>query len=241
MDFFVIFGFILLGYVLLELFGLCEIVNARYFRKWNKIKIPPKEENQCTRSIRMAFYNRFPRIRMVKDIFPFFSCLHYYYIDKGYNCAQKFPEFNSNGFHDAIIVTHGEYSKRMTYGEGIDLIIKKFQKSKIPYKIYDCQNICDFIPIVKNPLTKNLWIFGHGDRGGILIGFDYLDYKEAFQLNPQEHEILKKDHIYQFHCNCGVNPSLADILSDGKGYVCYTYRSQLQNREHIRQILEMFD
>ena len=49
-----------------------------------------------------------------------------------------------------------------------------------------------------------------------------------------------KNYIYQLHCNQGREPSLADYLSEGRGFVDNEIRDLAKNRVQIGQILRMF-
>lgn len=233
MDSGLILLFILLLYPLSQVMGILEILSAKYVHTWKTVIKEPEEEDRF--SILLYEINKkYPLIRKMVDRLPECSLIHRYYMNKGFDCASKYPECDSNVPHDAIVIAHGDYSQKLGYGDGVELIIIKFRNSRIPYRVYDCQNVSAFRDAVMNPLARNIWIFGHGDRGGIRIGFVYLEYKKEFEM----YRDLKKAYIYQFHCNSGTKPSLADLLSDGRGYVSNTFRDELQNREHVRQILE---
>ncbi len=235
LEIFLILLFIL-AYPVFEFIFLLDIINARYIKTWDKVIIPPKKEHQLFSDLRFRFLNHFPKIRIFQDRLPEFLFIHRYFMNRGYICMLKHPDYNPEIPHNGIIIAHGEYSQKLGYGDGVDLIIQKFHEKNIAYKIYDCQSIRNFKDIVRNPMVKKIWIFGHGERGGIRIGFECLEYQVEFHNEP---ESIKKDYIHQFHCNGGIKPSLADLLSDGRGYVSNTYRTQLQNREHVRQILEL--
>jgi len=225
---------LILIYVASQILFILEIFYTRYFQTWKGVIKEAKEEDRFSTSL-SELKKIFPIIRKSVDRLPEGSLIHRYYMTKGFDFASKHPEYDSNVPHDAIIIAHGDYSHKLGYGDGVDLIIKKFQESQIPYRIYDCQSVSAFKSVVMNRLARNLWIFGHGNRGGIRIGFDYLEYQKEFEMRLD----LKKEYIYQFHCNSGTKPSLADLLSGGRGYVSNTFRDELQNREHVRQILKI--
>jgi len=119
-------------------------------------------------------------------------------------------EFNSHGFHHAIIIAHkinavnGEYNKS-DYLSGIDLLIEKFQKhpNKINYKIYEVDSKEQVIPIINDDRTTHLWIFGHGQRNKLRFQSGNLCYFEV-------RDAPKKQFIGQYHCNTLIGNSLAD-------------------------------
>jgi len=93
------------------------------------------------------------------------------------------------------------------------------------------QNPLDkFEEIVRNENSVNLWLFGHGRRCGIACGTQLMKYETLKNAHP-------KRYIYQFHCNPAIKTSLAKYLSKGRGYVSNQDNHPVENREHIKQIL----
>ena len=86
-----------------------------------------------------------------------------------------------------------------------------------------------------NPSISSVWIFGHGNRGGVGFGDSFYDYS---QLKARD---IKKDYIYQFHCNPGLYESLASIVSDGRGYVNNKVNNPYSNYWNTYEILKSFD
>lgn len=101
----------------------------------------------------------------------------------------------------------------------------------MPYKLYHCYDLNTFEGIVRNQKAVNLWIFGHGSRGSISCGNQSIRYKKLRNAPA-------KRYIYQFHCNHGNEDSLAEYLSNGRGFVNNRTRDVIQNRVQIKQIVK---
>ena len=137
----------------------------------------------------------------------------------------------SDNEHDAIIIVHEKIAEKYMYGCGIDLLIDFFMEKEIPYKLYHCYDLNTFEEIVRNQKAVNLWLFGHGSRGSIFCGNKDIKYEKL-------KDAPRKGYVYQFHCNSGNDKSLAEYLSNGRGYVNNRTSNMIQNREHIKQILK---
>lgn len=140
-----------------------------------------------------------------------FSCYGVYFLRK-----ERLKTPNEKETHNAIIITHYKHQiKTPVYSDGFPKLIKNFQKNGIPYVIYNCYEPNDFKNVVYNPYAQNLWIFGHGFRGGLNFGAGRNQYYHELTDAP------KKFFIGQFHCNPQTHPSeqsLAEIIST-YGYV----------------------
>ena len=146
---------------------------------------------------------------------------------------ERLREIKPQEPHDAIIICHYEHHlKYPPYGDGIAELMNNFHRKNIPYITYECSEPDDFKPIVYNPKTKNLWIFGHGTRSSLNFGTGYE------QLYIELKDAPKKLFIGQFHCNGRENPdekSLADLIST-YGYVT----PGLLDTEEIRRAIHAF-
>jgi hypothetical protein len=146
------------------------------------------------------------------------------------------PDFLSSKEHDGIIViVYNKLSSSAMFGCGIDLLINHF-KNNNPYKIYLCHDENEFLKIINNPKMIRIWIFGHGDRGGVSFTDGYCNYEELVKkIDP---ESKKKDAIYQFHCNVGYKRSLVQLLPVKKGFVNHSINDEWAIREYIKNIIE---
>jgi hypothetical protein len=160
-----------------------------------------------------------------------------YNIINGWIMAQNEPSFQKDKPHIGIILIeyHEFFGKEYLYGFGLDLLINHF-RNKTPYAIYPCKTKERFGEIIKDSNVKSIWIFGHGDHGGIRYSATkkILDYKKLVNTLPHD---LKKESIYQMHCNSGNCPSLVHLLSDDRGFVNNTTNSMFKTRTFIREIL----
>ena len=149
-----------------------------------------------------------------------------------YFIVEKYPEYQSENDHHAIIVASYPKQELIHYPSGVDLLIRHFLKNKEPYKIYRCFNPPRFKEVIEDGKAKNLWIFGHGSRGSIQFGKkDKLCYSEFEGLN------LPKVWIAQFHCCHKMEKSLADYLHPQESFISTSYRRGIQNRKDIKDIL----
>lgn len=193
-------------------------------------KAPPDTIPYKHSKIRTYLYKNLYFFMKFEDWIFYLPVYWAYCIDKGWKRAQNYPQFKSDNEHDAIVVVHEKFAKKCFYGDGIDLLIDFFKEQDIPYKLYHCYNLDTFEMIVRNANAVNLWLFGHGRRGGIACGNQSVEYEKFKNANP-------KRYIYQFHCNPGTETSLAEYLSNGRGYVSNRVNHPVENREHIKQIL----
>jgi hypothetical protein len=214
------------GYILIQKIRYSKFVD------WKKSQEAiPTNNSYGILSCLLKFYY-FLKLRDLIRIVLFYSTPYTaYYIRKGWYSAETYLQFMSDNEHDAIIIVHEKFAKKCMYGDGIDILIEFFRGKGIPYKLYACYDLNTFEGIVRNQNAINLWIFGHGSRGEIKCGNQSLKYEKLKDAPP-------KRYIYQFHCNLGNDASLAEYLSNGRGFVSNRLRDIVQNREQIKQILE---
>lgn len=129
------------------------------------------------------------------------------------NLIKQEEEFNSVEPHHAIIIAHKMEKKNGSfpikdYAGGVDIVIMALRRHNppLPYHIYDIDTIHEGVEVIKNPNTKWLWIFGHGQRNKLRFSDGFLCY---FLLK----NIPKKEFIGQYHCNSPLGNSLADYLN----------------------------
>jgi hypothetical protein len=166
----------------------------------------------------------------------YYSICLFYYIHKGWSMANQKPHFENHKNHVGIIVNiyHDYFGREYCFGFGVDLLIKFFD-NKTPYSVYRCRTKEDFFNIVSNPRVTSIWIFGHGDHGGIRCGDGMFDYRELFgKLSPN---FPKKESIYQMHCNDGNLPALVDLLANGRGFVNNSKNYPYGLRHYVNKIL----
>jgi hypothetical protein len=142
-----------------------------------------------------------------------------------------------NEEHNAIIIgIYNRFAQSALLGSGIDLLIDSFNEIGEKYRVYFVKNRKEFFSIVNSSTTSKIWIFSHGDRGGIKFPYRYCSYRDLVKrMSP---ESLKKEAVYQFHCNPGNDPSLAELLSVKKGFVNHRINDSSGIQEYIRIILE---
>lgn len=106
-------------------------------------------------------------------------------------------EYNSDKTHTGIIIPHN--TKRVYDCSGMDalylaelLVLNKTE----PFRIYFCDTMLEAVQVIANPEICNLWIFGHGSKGGVALTDGVLYYDTLLDKN-----IEKKGYIHQFHCN----------------------------------------
>ena len=222
--------FLIIGFVL-NVKPLLEIICYSKFKTWKKMKdLPPKATPRTGGYLLENFILKY------QDFIFYLVILTACYINKGRKSAQSYPQFMSDNEHDAIIIVHEKIAEKCMYGCGIDMVIDFFRKNKIPYKLYHCYDLNTFEKIVRDQNQKsgkavNLWLFGHGSRGSIFCGNKDIKYEKL-------KDAPRKRYVYQFHCNSGNDKSLAEYLSNGRGYVNNRASNMIQNREHIKQILK---
>lgn len=202
----------------------------KYWYSRSDWKAPPDPTPYEPSKRRRYLYNNFYFIMKFRDWIFYLPAYWSYCIDKGWISGQNYSHFKSDKEHDAIVVVHEKFAKKCFYGWGIDLLINFFMEKEVPYKVYHCYTLDKFEEIVRNENVVNLWLFGHGRRGGIASGNQLMEYRTLKNAHP-------KRYIYQFHCNPGNETSLAEYLSNGLGYVSNRSTAMVENREHIKQIL----
>ena len=134
--------------------------------------------------------------------------------------------------HNGIVLCHGDRSSLPLYGFGAEQLLDYFLKRHIPYQMYNCFTVDDFASVVQNDAVQVMWIFGHGDRGGVCLRDGYLSY-----VTIPNAGLHKKIAVYQLHCNGGTDKPLSRIVVDGWDFGEDHVRSGYENRAHIEQIL----
>jgi hypothetical protein len=206
-----------------------------------EFKNPTMTNNDCNHyhAKDLTYFEKFSALAKTNlEVWFFYGFLFAAYnIVNGWIIAQNEPSFQKDKPHVGIIIIeyHDYFGKEYLYGFGLDLLINYF-RGKIPYAIYPCKTKERFGEIIKDNNVKSIWIFGHGDHGGIRYSATkkILDYKELVATLPSD---LKKDSIYQMHCNSGNCPSLAHLLSGDRGFVNNTANSMFKTHTFIREIL----
>jgi len=160
-----------------------------------------------------------------------------YLIGKDWLSACKNSEMLSSENHDAIVVpVYNRFSSSAMMGFGIDLLINFFHDNNHPFKIYLCETRENFLSVLNTRKAKRIWIFGHGNRGGVAFSNGSWLYSDLFiKLTSDGKE---KEAIYQFHCNPGNKLSLVELLSVKKGFVNHSINDQYAIREYLTQIIK---
>ena len=141
-------------------------------RKIFKISPPPKECHCPSPSAGFVYF------KPIKDYLSFLCLIGINYSSKGWLAIDKNPFYKKNESHDGFILVHEQFAEISFYGEGFDILIDFFKDHHLPYNVYLCHSLEEFKNVVNNPIVVNLWIFGHGSRGGIGCRKDKLNYKE---------------------------------------------------------------
>lgn len=142
----------------------------------------------------------------------------------------EYPELNCENAHDAIIIPHYKSGmKELNIDDCIYLLITTFQQIKRPYKVYHIFSKKSFVDIYENQGVIRMWIFGHGEHGGLKFREGFIDYSTL----KEPPEVISKEFIAQFHCNFGKKKSLAEINQSEASYVSNFFRLGLQNRLFI--------
>lgn len=176
-------------------------------------------------------------VQIIVPIFGFlFFLLIFFYFpfifitqNRGKKYMEKNPaslDFNENQLHHALILLISQLPDD-SIACGLSVLIKSLLKKNCNFKLYYCHNCEEVKNVLKNKYTSDIWIFGHGWRGG--LGFknkqtlkewifrenkgECLDYNEILQ---DISEYPKKRFIAQLHCNYKnskrCNISLPEIL-----------------------------
>jgi hypothetical protein len=144
-----------------------------------------------------------------------------------YQKSVKFPELLNAETHTGIFFLHyDELASECFTADCIALLIENFQKYQISYKVYHCYNRNDFENHYIEITVTKLWIIGHGEKKGIRINKDILEYSLLPLVHP-------KECIAQLHCNPGDGPSLIDINRPRTSFVTNFNRMTFQNRTLI--------
>jgi hypothetical protein len=158
--------------------------------------------------------------------------------NNGKKIVERYLNQKSDCVHHAIIIVNNEdrnifIKNTPTYAGGIDLLIDYFVTEPItPFQIYICKDPKSFEIALKNPNTKYLWIFGHGDRHGVDFG-NRVYYPYCRLSKVSKNEDMKKVFIAQLHCSSGEGKPLWEYLSENQGIYSGKDRFPLENREDI--------
>ena len=227
-------------------FGCLQVIPIIY--SWFEIRkaeeefanpVNIKTENLIRNEKYPTWKQKFRRIIKTDfEVWVFFSVISQaYFFITGWITAQNEPFFQKEKPHVGIIVIeyHKYFGKEYFYGLGIDLLIKHF-RGKTPYTIYPCATRECVVGVIKNKNVKSVWIFGHGDHGGIRYNISdrILDYKELVDTFPKN---FKKESVYQMHCNHENYPSLVHLLSEDRGFANNTTNTLFKTRTFVRKIL----
>jgi len=229
------------GYIILNLIQSIFFLNSYFWRDLDwKIPKGTKDSKLSDLLNNSMIYGIFKVLHKIKEYLEIF--VHYFifvnviiHTFPGYLHSKKNSENITQPTHDAIALCGKNSRFKIYYGLGFSYLISFFKKYNYSYKIYSCNSCEDFEKVMNNPSGISVWIFGHGDHGS--VGFGDLFY-EYSQLKGKS---IKKDYIYQFHCNPGSYESLASIVSDGKGYVNNDFNTPNSNYWNIYEILRSFD
>ena len=139
-----------------------------------------------------------------------------------YNKMEKYGSHCSDEMHTALIVARNANVYSDSFDYTALTLAKGLALRDLAYQFYLCTDSEMLRDILLNPNISQIWIFGHGDIGGVSITErGYLSYAE-FMLEKKNGEIglhifPTKKAVYQCHCNGGYGWSLADFLLPRKG------------------------
>lgn len=150
---------------------------------------------------------------------------------------KKFMEANSafraDMPHNGIVICHGNRNSLPFYGSGADQLLHYFLERHIPYQLYNCFTFDDFVSVVQNDAVQVMWIFGHGNRGGVGLKDGCLSYRDNIPCVKRH----KKISVYQLHCNGGTAIPLSQLVVDGWDFREEGLTLGYKTRAHIKQIL----
>ncbi|WP_156168461.1 hypothetical protein [Methanoculleus sediminis] len=161
----------------------------------------------------------------------YLSIIDLYFMHRGYKRACYQLKKQDSEKYDAIIIVSDKCYKRSRMYGSIDLLIDFFSKNQISYQIFHVDLKEEVRAIISDPLAQSLWIFGHGDRGGVSCRDGFFEYS---MVNIAH----KKKYVYQFHCNGGTDEPLFSIISEGRGYSSNRVTDTFKNRRDVKQILQ---
>ena len=161
-----------------------------------------------------------------------FSPLEYLHQKREKQFMEENPQFRADMPHNGIVICHSERVSLPQFGFGSDQLVHYFVERQIPYRVYNCSTIDDFVSVIHNDAVQVIWIFGHGDRGGISLKDGYHSYSKI----PAA-KFHKKISVYQLHCNGGTDEPLSRIIVDGWDFGEDHVRQAYENRAHVEQIL----
>jgi hypothetical protein len=157
-------------------------------------------------------------------------------IQKDWYAIYQNQELLNDSNHDALIINiYSKIAPSLSIGCGIFLLIEALKNRNQPFKIYFCKSKTQFFDIINNPKTTRVWIFSHGDRGGVSCADGYFLYSDL--VNQLKHEAKQKEAIYQFHCNPGYKSSLVQLLSVKSGFVNHRLNDPSGIRVYIEEII----
>jgi hypothetical protein len=146
-------------------------------------------------------------------------------------------ELSPSENHDAIILmVYYPYLKTGMAGFGLNLLINFFIQNQRPYKVYLCDTRKNFLSIINNPRVKRIWIFGHGNRGGVSCSDGDCIYEDLVKRIAPDSK--QKEAVYQFHCNPGNSVSLAELLDVKQGFVNHSVNDMWSIRAYLEEILQ---
>lgn len=154
------------------------------------------------------------------------------WVIKGKRCINKFPEYESDKNHVAVIIAnnYGWLARQTFYADGIDILIDYLRNRKQPYKVYERVDKKGFTGIINNKKVSSCFIFGHGQKHGLRLGREIIYYCEL-------KDAPKKNFVGQ--CNCGIRDgrSLLDYIGR-EGFVLEGYKIPFQIRRELRKRLK---
>lgn len=167
-----------------------------------------------------------------KIILILLTPLEYLHQKREKQFMEENPQFRADMPHNGIVICHSERVSLPQFGFGSDQLVHYFVERQIPYRVYNCSTIDDFVSVIHNDAVQVIWIFGHGDRGGISLKDGYHSYSKI----PAA-KFHKKISVYQLHCNGGTDEPLSRIIVDGWDFGEDHVRQAYENRAHVEQIL----
>lgn len=171
------------------------------------------------------------RLQFYFEYIIYLSVLDLYFMHRGYKMACYQPKKQNPEKYDAIIIVSDKCYKRSRMYGSVDLLIDFFSKNQINHQIFHIDLKEEVRAIISDPSAQSLWIFGHGNRGGVSCRDGFFDYSTV-------HIDHKKEYVYQFHCNGGIGAPLFNIVSEGRGYSSNQLNETFTIRRDVKQILE---
>lgn len=121
----------------------------------------------------------------------------------------KINESYLEPYHSIIIANSTKRSKRVGIFVGIDMLVNRFKSQNCKYKITLCNTPIEVKNEIENLYAEKIYLFGHGFKGGLTFYSDEsISEFNYCSIDPS----IKKKFIGQFHCNCGGEHSLVELL-----------------------------